>query len=83
VPSAAGLALLGLSTIGAIYQGGRFQAYDIQQTAPALACYAIGRAGYAAIKAPAPAFHALGETAARRCTSAWPRWRPTASSPRR
>jgi putative peptidoglycan lipid II flippase len=62
VPSSAGLALLGNSMIGAIYQGGRFQAYDTQQTALALSCYAIGLAGYAAIKVLAPAFYALGDS---------------------
>jgi len=62
VPSSAGLAVLGKSMIGAIYQGGRFQAYDTGQTALALSCYAIGLAGYAAIKVLAPAFYALGDS---------------------
>lgn len=62
VPSSVGLAVLGDSMIGAIYQGGKFQAYDTQQTALALSCYAIGLAGYAAIKVLAPAFYALGDS---------------------
>ncbi len=62
VPSSVGLAVLGDSMIGAIYQGGRFQAYDTGQTAVALSCYAIGLAGYAAIKVLAPAFYALGDS---------------------
>lgn len=62
VPSSAGLIVLGDSMIGAIYQGGRFQTYDTNQTALALSCYALGLAGYAAIKVLAPAFYALGDS---------------------
>jgi len=61
IPSSVGLAVLGKSIIGAIYQGGRFQLYDTQQTAIALSCYAIGLAGYAAVKVIAPAYYALGD----------------------
>jgi putative peptidoglycan lipid II flippase len=69
VPSSVGLAVLGRSMIGAIYQGGRFQAYDTGQTALALSCYAIGLAGYAAIKVLAPAFYALGDSRTPMCVS--------------
>ena len=61
LPSSAGLAVLGKSIIGGIYQGGRFQLYDTQQTALALSCYSIGLAGYAAVKVLGPAFYALGD----------------------
>lgn len=61
IPSSAGLAVLGESMIGAIYQGGRFQDYDTQQTAVALACYAVGLGGYAALKVLTPAFYALDD----------------------
>ena len=61
LPSSVGLVVLGKSIIGAIYQGGRFQLYDTQQTALALSCYAIGLAGYAALKVLSPAFYALGD----------------------
>jgi len=61
LPSSVGLAVLGRSIIGAIYQGGRFQLYDTQQTALALSFYAIGLAGYAALKVLNPAFYALGD----------------------
>jgi putative peptidoglycan lipid II flippase len=61
VPSSVGLVVLGKSIIGAIYQGGKFQVYDTQQTAVALSCYAIGLAGYAALKVLNPAFYALGD----------------------
>lgn len=61
VPSSVGLAVLGRSMIGAVYESGRFTARDTEQTAAALAGYAVGLAGYAAIKLLAPAFYALGD----------------------
>jgi len=61
VPSSVGLVVLGKSIIGGIYQGGRFQLYDTQQTSVALSCYAVGLAGYAALKVLNPAFYALGD----------------------
>ena len=61
VPSSVGLAVLGQSIVGAIYQVGRFDAYDTRQTALALSCYAIGLAGYSATKVLTPAFYALGD----------------------
>src|SRR3984957_4041762 len=60
-PSSVGLVVLGRSIIGAIYQGGKFEYYDTQQTALALSCYAVGLAGYAALKVLNPAFYALGD----------------------
>jgi putative peptidoglycan lipid II flippase len=60
LPSSVGLAILGESMIGAIYQGGKFESYDTHQTALALSCYAAGLAGYSAVKVLAPAFYALG-----------------------
>ncbi len=59
LPSSIGLIVLGVPMIGAIYQGGKFHAFDTQQTALALACYAIGLAGYSALKVLNPAFYAL------------------------
>jgi putative peptidoglycan lipid II flippase len=47
--------------IGAIYQWGRFRASDTHQTAMALTCYAVGLAGYSAVKVLAPAFYALND----------------------
>lgn len=61
-PSSVGLVVLGRSIIGAIYQGGKFQTYDTQQTAVALAFYAIGLTGYAALKVVVPAYYALGDS---------------------
>jgi putative peptidoglycan lipid II flippase len=59
IPSACGLAVLGEPIIRLIYERGRFTSFDTEQTAAALAFYAIGLAGYAAIKVLAPAFYAL------------------------
>ena len=59
LPSAVGLIVLGRTMIGAIYQGGKFSAYDTEQTALALSCYALGLAGYSALKVLNPAFYAL------------------------
>ena len=59
IPSSIGLMVLGRSIIGAIYQGGKFTTADTQQTALALSCYAIGLAGYSALKVINPAFYAL------------------------
>ncbi|HYA18192.1 MAG TPA: murein biosynthesis integral membrane protein MurJ [Bryobacteraceae bacterium] len=61
VPASVGLALLGESMIGIVYQHGRFLAYDTHQTALALSCYAVGLAAYAGMKLIAPAFYALGD----------------------
>jgi len=62
MPSAIGLAILGRAMVGAIYQGGRFDAYDTHQTAIALLCYAFGLPGYSAIKVLTPAFYTLGDS---------------------
>lgn len=61
IPSSIGLAVLGPSMIGAVYQWGRFRPSDTHQTAMALSCYAAGLAGYSAIKILAPAFYALND----------------------
>ncbi len=61
VPSSVGLVLLGRSMVAAVYQGGSFNAYDTQQTALALSGFAIGLAGYSAVKVLTPAFYALND----------------------
>ena len=61
VPSSFGLIILGRPIIGAIFQGGRFELYDTQQTATALSLYSIGLLGYAATKILNPAFYALSD----------------------
>jgi putative peptidoglycan lipid II flippase len=62
IPSAVGLIVLGDSMIGAIYERGQFNRYDTEQTAIALSCYALGLAGYSAVKVLVPAFYALGDS---------------------
>ena len=62
IPSSVGLAVLGESMIGIVYQHGHFLAADTHQTAIALACYAVGLAGFASLKLLAPAFYALGDS---------------------
>ena len=61
IPSSIGLAILGRPIIGAIFQGGRFDAYDTDQTAIALSCFAVGLLGYSATKILNPAFYALSD----------------------
>jgi putative peptidoglycan lipid II flippase len=62
IPAACGLAVLAEPIIGAIYQHGRFDATATAQTAWCLRAYAIGLAGYAALKVLAPTFYALGDS---------------------
>jgi putative peptidoglycan lipid II flippase len=62
IPSAVGLAVLGRPMIAAIFQGGKFDAYDSEQTALAMTGYAIGLAGYSAIKILNPGFYALRDS---------------------
>ncbi len=61
IPSSVGLAVLGESMIGIVYQWGKFDAFDTHQTAVALSWYSAGLAGYSVIKVLAPAFYALGD----------------------
>jgi putative peptidoglycan lipid II flippase len=61
VPSAVGLAVLGRPIVALIFEHGKFNAFDTAQTGDALAAYAIGLAGYAAVKVLSPAFYALGD----------------------
>jgi putative peptidoglycan lipid II flippase len=62
VPSSVGLAILGESMIGIVYQHGRFTALDTHQTAIALTCYAIGLGAVSSLKLISPAFYALGDS---------------------
>jgi len=57
-PAAVGLGLLAEGTIAVLFQGGRFSAHDVTQTAPALTGYAIGLLGLIAVKILAPGFYA-------------------------
>jgi putative peptidoglycan lipid II flippase len=61
IPSAVGLAVLAQPIVALVFEHGRFTAFDTAQTANALAAYAVGLAGYGAIKVLSPAFYALGD----------------------
>lgn len=69
VPASFGLILLGPTIVGAIYEGRRFEPYDTHQTAVALAFYALGLAGYSAVKVLTPAFYALKDSCTPMVTS--------------
>jgi putative peptidoglycan lipid II flippase len=59
IPSTIGLMILAEPIISVIYQHGRFDAYKAAQAGGALRFYAIGLAGYAALKVLVNAFYAL------------------------
>jgi putative peptidoglycan lipid II flippase len=59
LPASVGLGVLASPIIAMIYQHGRFSAHDTHETALALQAYAVGLAGYAAIKILTPCFYAL------------------------
>jgi putative peptidoglycan lipid II flippase len=61
LPAAAGLAICSEPIIAVIYQHGRFGPDDTHAAAIALAAYAVGLTGYAAIKILGPAFYALND----------------------
>jgi putative peptidoglycan lipid II flippase len=58
LPAAVGLGLLAEAVIAVLFQGGRFSAHDVTQTAPALVGYAVGLLGLIAVKILAPGFYA-------------------------
>jgi putative peptidoglycan lipid II flippase len=58
LPAAVGLGLLADGLIAVLFQGGRFDAHDVTQTAAALVGYAVGLLGLVAIKILAPGFYA-------------------------
>jgi putative peptidoglycan lipid II flippase len=59
LPATAGLMMLAEPIISVVYQHGKFNAYQAAQAAGALRFYAIGLAGYAALKVLVNAFYAL------------------------
>src|SRR6202163_94288 len=59
IPSTVGLIMLAEPIISVLYQHGKFTAYQAAQAAGALRFYAIGLAGYAALKVLVNAFYAL------------------------
>lgn len=58
IPAAVGLYLLRAEIVAAVYQYGRFSAFDARQTALALGAYAIGVPAFSANRILAPAFYA-------------------------
>ena len=61
-PASAGLMVLGQSMIGIVFQHGKFLASDTVQTGLALQGFAVGLAGYSALRLVTPAFYALGDS---------------------
>jgi putative peptidoglycan lipid II flippase len=59
IPSTIGLMMLAEPIISVLYQHGKFDAYESAQAAGALRFYAVGLAGYAALKVLVNAFYAL------------------------
>jgi putative peptidoglycan lipid II flippase len=59
VPSTIGLMILAEPIISVLYQHGKFDAHEAAQAGGALRYYAIGLAGYAALKVLVNAFYAL------------------------
>jgi len=57
-PAAVGLGLLAEGMVAVLFQGGRFGAHDVTQTALAVAGYALGLLGLIAVKILAPGFYA-------------------------
>jgi len=62
IPSACGLALLAKPIISVIYMHGKFDKFAMEQTALCVQAFAVGLAGYAAIKVIAPTFYAFGDS---------------------
>ncbi len=62
LPAACGLIFLAQPIIALIYQHGHFTALDTQQTAAALALYAVGLLAFAGVKIMVPVFYALNDT---------------------
>jgi len=62
LPAACGLIFLARPIVALIYQYGQFTPLDTQQTAGALALYAVGLAAFAGVKIMVPVFYALDDT---------------------
>jgi len=60
VPASVGLMVLGRPIVRLLFERGRFHAVDTENTATALALYAVGLVAYTGVKVLAPAFYALG-----------------------
>lgn len=63
LPATLGLALLASDVISVLFEGNRFTAFDVKQTADALIGYCIGLVGLIAVKVLAPAYYARRDLA--------------------
>lgn len=61
VPSAVGLAVLGIPIISVIYEHGQFTRDDTYAASMALAAYAVGLTAYSGIKVLVPVLYSLGK----------------------
>ncbi len=61
IPCTVGLVMLAEPIVSVLYQHGRFDAHQTREAAGALRFYAIGLAGYAALKVLVNAFYALDQ----------------------
>jgi putative peptidoglycan lipid II flippase len=62
VPATFGLIALATPIVQLLFERGRFVAADTAATAAALRWYALGLAGYSAVRIISPAFYAIGES---------------------
>jgi putative peptidoglycan lipid II flippase len=62
VPATLGLIVLATPIVQLLFEHGRFVAADTTATAGAVRLYAIGLAGYSAVRIASPAFYAIGES---------------------
>jgi putative peptidoglycan lipid II flippase len=62
IPSAVGLAVLGIPIISVIYEHGQFTPEDTFATSMALAGYALGLSAYSSVKVMVPVLYSLGRS---------------------
>lgn len=70
VPSAVGLAVLGVPIVSVIYERGHFLSSDTFQTSMALAAYSVGLSAYSANRVMVPMLYSLGRPRAAVWSSA-------------
>ena len=62
VPATVGLIVLATPIVQLLFERGRFLAADTAATADAVRWYAVGLAGYSAVRIASPAFYAIGQS---------------------
>src|SRR5207237_10008073 len=62
LPATFGLIALATPIVQLLFERGRFLASDTAATAAAVRLYAVGLAGYSAVRIASPAFYAIGES---------------------